>query len=90
MLKVSHSIHDRYIRAQILIPPDQRDALQAIARQEKRSISDIVREFIAVQLRQRKYQEMSAAAERLKGEYDQGDLAGMTVLDGEDFLHEQG
>jgi hypothetical protein len=33
---------------------------------------------------------MSAAAERLKGEYDQGDLAGMTVLDGEDFLHEQG
>jgi len=37
---------ERYVRAQILLEPEQRQALMQIAQREHRSLSYIVREFI--------------------------------------------
>ena len=43
----------RMHRTQILLDPEQHQALSELARQEGRSVSDLVREFVQVQLEQR-------------------------------------
>lgn len=43
----------RMHRTQILLDPEQHRALSDLARQEGRSVSDLVREFVQVQLDQR-------------------------------------
>ncbi len=41
-------------RTQILLDPEQHNALAEIARREKRSMSDVVREMLGKQLEERK------------------------------------
>jgi hypothetical protein len=76
------------VRTQILLDQKQRDELMRAARLEGKSFSELVRLFLAAQLRQRKLDEMQRVAERLSADYHTGgDLTDLTALDGEDFLH---
>ena len=73
-------------RMQILLEPAQRRKLARIATLEKRSLSDVVREMIDVQLGARKHQEMAAAAQALLSDYQTDkELSAFTALDGEDI-----
>ena len=73
-------------RAQILLEPEQHRSLQEIARREKRSMSDVVRDMLNRQLAERKKQELAAAAKALLPDYqNDADLTAFTSLDGEDF-----
>ncbi len=77
------------IRTQILLEKKQRELLDKIAEEEGKSFSELVRSFLDVQLRQRKYDEMRIAAEQLAADYAEGrDLTEMTALDAEDFINE--
>ena len=79
---MTHAFH----RAQILLDPEQHHALQEIARREKRSLSDVVREMIKRQLAERKQKDLAAAAKALLLDYQSdADLTAFTSLDGEDF-----
>ena len=73
-------------RTQILLEPEQHEALAEIARREKRSLSDVVREMLQKQLEERKKNAMQLAANTLLADY-QGDpeLTAFTTLDAEDF-----
>lgn len=77
-------------RTQILLEPEQHKTLAEIARREKRSLSDVVREMLQKQLEERQKQDLALAAEALLADY-QGDpeLTAFTALDTEDF-HAQG
>ena len=78
---------ETYVRTQVLLEPAQRQALIRIAEQEGRSVSEVIREMVSLQIRQRLYNEMGEAAGRLAAEYRENeDLSGMTALDGEDFF----
>ncbi len=77
-----------YVRTQVLLEPEQQQALAQIALQEGRSVSDVLREMVARQLQQRRSQEMAGAAQRLAADYVAGgDLTDLTLLDGEEFYH---
>jgi predicted CopG family antitoxin len=77
-------------RAQILLDPEQHKALAEIARREKRSLSDLVREMLQNQLEERKKQDLELAAQALLADYqDNPELTVFTTLDPEDF-HAQG
>ena len=76
----------RFDRTQILLEPEQRRKLARIATLEKRSLSDVVREMIDMQLAARKRREMEAAAQALFSDYQADkDLTAFTALDGEDM-----
>ncbi len=78
------------VRTQIIIKEEQRKALEIIAKQENRSISDIIREFLDEQLRVREKQRMLKAANLLREDYiNNEELTVFTALDGED-LNEKG
>jgi hypothetical protein len=73
-------------RTQILLEPEQHKSLVDIARQEKRSLSDIVREMLQMQLEERKNKELASAAKALLPDYQQDEqLTAFTALDAEDF-----
>ncbi len=73
------------VRTQIIIKEEQRKALDIIAKQENRSISDIIREFLDKQLRIREEQRMLKAAKLLREDYiNNEELTVFTALDGED------
>ena len=75
----------RFDRTQILLDPTQRKQLVQIARIEKRSLSDLVREMINAQLAARKRQDMAAAAQTLLADYQSDkELTSFTALDGEE------
>jgi metal-responsive CopG/Arc/MetJ family transcriptional regulator len=77
-----------FVRTQILLEKRQRAELDEIAKKEGRSFSELVRVLLQEKLRERKYAEMRAAAERLVADYEEGrDLTELTALDGEDFLN---
>jgi hypothetical protein len=66
---------------------NQRIVLSMIAQKEGRSVSEIVRDAVDVQLRRCRYLAMQEAAELLKSDYKaNGELTNMTILDGEDFI----
>ena len=73
-------------RTQILLESEQQKALAEIARREKRSLSDVVREMLQKQLEERMKQDLALAAKALFADY-QGDpeLVTFTDLDNEDF-----
>jgi hypothetical protein len=76
-----------YVRAQVLLEPSQHRTLARIAEQEGRSISELVREMVTQQLRERVYREMEAAARRLAEDYAPGgELTDLTNLDAEEFV----
>jgi hypothetical protein len=77
------------VRMQVLLEKRQRDELGLIAEAEGRSLSELIRRLVDAQLRQRKYAEMRAAAEKLRENYvEDRELTAFTALDGEDFLNE--
>jgi len=73
-------------RTQILLEPDQHEALSEIARQEKRSISYVIREMLDKQIAERKQKALAAAALALLPDYrSNAELTAFQVLDGDDF-----
>jgi hypothetical protein len=60
--KMAESLH----RTQILLEPEQHQALVELARREGRSVSDIVRELLREQLEQRKRVSQSVTQRRLE------------------------
>ena len=78
------------VRTQVIIKEEQRKALVKIAKEENRSVSDIIREFLDKQLRLHEEQEMSKAAKLLKEDYlNDKELTIFTTLDGEEFYEKE-
>ena len=77
-------------RTQILLDPQQYAELTAIAAGERRSLSDLVREMLRLQLEGRRRRGLTVAAEALLADYrDNPELSAFTALDAED-VHAQG
>jgi predicted CopG family antitoxin len=73
-------------RTQILLEPEQHHALAEIARREKRSVSDVVREMLRQQLAERKRHQLEIAAKALLADYQSDpEETAFTALDSEDF-----
>jgi len=73
-------------RTQILLDPEQHQELVEMANQEKRSLSDLIREMLQKQLKAHKQERLREAAAALRKYYlDDEDLTALTVLDSEDF-----
>jgi predicted CopG family antitoxin len=77
-------------RTQISLEPEQHKALAEIARRERRSLSDVIRQMIDEEIRLRKQRELEQAALALLADYKSDpELTAFSALDGEDF-HAQG
>jgi macrodomain Ter protein organizer (MatP/YcbG family) len=77
-------------RTQILLEPEQHLALTNIARQEKRSLSDVIRQIIDDHIAARKQAMLVAAAQALLEDYQKDqELTAFQTLNGENF-HAQG
>lgn len=73
-------------RTQILLEPEQHKILTEIARQEKRSLSDLLREMVDEQIASRKQMALTAAAQALLADYQTDpELTAFQALDGDDF-----
>jgi len=73
-----------YYRTQVLLDNNQHAELVRIARREKRSLSDVVREMLQAQLVEQKKREMAAGAQALLEDYQTDkELTAFTALDGE-------
>ena len=73
-------------RTQILLEPEQHKALVEIAHQEKRSLSDVVRQMLQAQLDALKQMKLEQAARVLLSDYEgDADLTEFAALDQEDF-----
>ena len=78
------------VRTQIILREEQRQVLAEIAKQENRSISNLIREFLDEQIRVHEERQMFKAAELLKEDYmNDQELTLFTALDSEEF-HEEG
>lgn len=78
------------VRTQIILREEQRQVLAEIAKQENRSISNLIREFLDEQIRVHEERQMFKAAELLKEDYmNDHELTLFTALDSEEF-HEEG
>ena len=76
-------------RTQILLEKGQHQILVLIAEEEKRSLSEIVREMIERELRYRQRRQMLLAARELQADYNTDpNLIQFTALDSDDFLFE--
>jgi Arc/MetJ-type ribon-helix-helix transcriptional regulator len=76
-------------RTQILLEKSQHQMLTLIAEEERRSLSDVVREMIERELRHRQRRQMLLAARELQADYATNpDLTEFTALDADDFLFE--
>ena len=76
-------------RTQILLEKGQHQILTLIAEEEKRSLSDVVREMIERELRYRQRRQMLLAARELQADYNTDpSLIQFTSLDSDDFLFE--
>lgn len=73
-------------RTQILLEPEQHKILTEIARQEKRSLSDVIREMVDKQVAERQRMRLAAAAQALLADYQtDSELTVFQALDGDDF-----
>jgi len=73
-------------RTQILLEPEQHKTLTEIARQEKRSLSDVIRQMVNNQITERKRMALTAAAQSLLTDYQtDSELTAFHSLDGDDF-----
>ncbi len=73
-------------RLQILLNPEQQQALKKISREEKRSISDLIRDMVDQQLAERKKLELTAAAKALLSDYQNDpELTSFSIIDGDEF-----
>jgi hypothetical protein len=77
-------------RTQISLEPEQHKALTEIARHEKRSLADVIRQMIDEQIHLRQQRALEQAAQALLADYQADpELTAFTALDGEQF-HAQG
>jgi len=75
-------------RTQILLEKNQHEILSQIAKEESRSLSEIVREMIERELRYRQRRQMMLAARELQADYaGDEELTAFTALDSDDFLY---
>lgn len=73
-------------RTQILLEPEQHKILTEIARQEKRSLSDVIREMVDKLVSERKQMALTAAAQALLADYQTDpELTALQALNGDDF-----
>ena len=73
-------------RTQILLRPEQHKILTDIAVQEKRSLSEVIREMIDKQVAARQQKALAAAARALLVDYQtDAELTAFQTLDGDDF-----
>ncbi len=73
-------------RTQILLEPEQHKTLTEIARQEQRSLSDLIREMVDRLIVERKQESLAHAAQTLLADYETDpELTAFQVLNGEDF-----
>ena len=73
-------------RTQILLDPELHESLKRIAKQEKRSLSDLTREMLRKQLAERQRMVLAAAAQALLEDYQtDSELTAFVTLDGEDI-----
>ncbi len=73
-------------RTQILLEPEQHKILTEIARQEKRSLSDVLREMVDKQISERRRIALAAAARALLEDYrTDPELTAFQALDGDAF-----
>ncbi len=73
-------------RTQILLGTEQHKVLKDIAKQEKRSLSEIVREMVDKQFAERKRTTLAAAAQALLADYQKDpELTAFHALDGDGF-----
>jgi hypothetical protein len=73
-------------RTQILLDPEQHKALAEIARQEKRSLSDVVRQMLQTQLEALRQKKLEQAARVLLADYEANpELTAFSTLDADDF-----
>ena len=76
-------------RTQILLEKTQHEMLAQIAREERRSLSEIVREMIGRELLYRQRRQMAMAARELQADYNTDpELTAFTAIEGDDFLFE--
>ena len=77
------------LRTQILLEKSQHELLSQIAREESRSLSDIVREMIKRELLYRQRRQLMLAARELQADYNTDpELTTFTDLDSDGFLFE--
>lgn len=70
-------------RAQIILGKPQHEMLARIAREEGKSISEIVRDLLELALRERRRSQMERAAQALLEDYrNDPELIAFTALDG--------
>jgi len=73
-------------RTQILLEPEQHKILTEIAHQEKRSLSDVIREMVDKQITEWKRKALTTAAQALLADYQtDSELTVFQSLDGDDF-----
>ncbi|MCJ7622217.1 MAG: hypothetical protein MUO76_01845 [Anaerolineaceae bacterium] len=78
------------IRKQIIMKESQVELLKAISLQERKSFSELVREFLDLQIRNYKMHRMSQAARALYQDYQNDqELNSFLTLDGEG-IYEKG
>lgn len=76
-------------RTQIILKDDQHEALVKIARTEKQSVSEIIRQIVERELKRRQKEKMLRAADIMRDEYlTNTALTAFNVLDGDDFMGE--
>ena len=74
------------VRTQILLEPEQHEALTEIARKEQRSLSEVVREMVDRQIAERQQMALAAAAQALLEDYqNDAELTAFLALDGDDL-----
>jgi len=75
-------------RTQVLLKKSQHEKLSRIAKEERRSLSEIVREMIERELRYRQRRQMMLAAKELQADYETDpDLTAFSSLDSDDLLY---
>jgi hypothetical protein len=83
--QVIYAMTTRFIRTQVLLDPETRIRLDEMARQQKRSLSDLVRELLKEQLRLHTRCQMREAARLLRVDYETDEeLTAFVALDGGD------
>jgi predicted DNA-binding ribbon-helix-helix protein len=77
-------------RTQISLEPEQHKALTEIARRERRSLAEVIRQMIDEQIQARQQRALEQAARALLADYQADpELTAFSALDGQDF-HAQG
>jgi len=78
------------IRTQIILKEGQRRALQKLAQEQARSVSEIVRSMIDAQLRVENERRLRKAADSLRDDYlNDPELTAFSAIEGDAF-HEEG